>query len=53
MKPPIPLHNPAFVYVPAASHAADSTRFRERQQARMAAAQAKPINVAQLRKGQR
>lgn len=34
-----PILNPAFVWIPAATHDADSTLFRERQRARMAAAE--------------
>lgn len=40
MKPTIPLHDPRFAYIPSANHDADSTKFRERQRARMAAADA-------------
>ena len=35
-----PILSPSFVWIPSASHDADSTAFRERQRARMAAAQA-------------
>ena len=52
MKPPIPIHDPRFVYIPSANHDADSTKFRERQLARIKAAQAaKPTNVKPIRKG--
>jgi hypothetical protein len=40
MKPSIPLHDARFNYIPAANHDADSTKFRERQRARIAAAAA-------------
>lgn len=48
-----PILDPSFKWIPAASHDADSTLFRERQRARMAAAQqvAKQSNVKTLRKG--
>ena len=49
-----PILDPAFVWIPAASHDADSTLFRERQRARMAQAQAQakpaPVNVAAIGK---
>ncbi len=50
MKPAIPLHDPRFAYIPAATHDADSTAFRERQRARMKAAQAKPSNVKPIKR---
>jgi len=51
-----PILDPKFVWVPAASHDADSTAFRERQRARMRAAEqarkaAQQSNVKQIRKG--
>lgn len=39
LKAKAPILDPAFVWIPAASHDADSTLFRQRQLARMAAAQ--------------
>lgn len=50
MKPAVPLHDPAFRWIPAASHDADSTAFRERQRQRMLAAQAKPATVTQMKR---
>lgn len=50
MKPAIPLHDPRFAYINAASHADDSTKFRARQEARIKAAQAKPNNVKQIQR---
>ena len=49
---PAPILDPAFVWIPAASHDADSTLFRERQRARIAKAQAKPAPsvVAQIKR---
>ena len=54
MKPPIPLHDPRFVYISSANHDADSTKFRDRQMKRIAeanAARAAQSNVKQIRKG--
>lgn len=46
-----PILSPSFVWIPASSHDADSTLFRERQRARMAAAQqTKTTNVKPIRK---
>jgi hypothetical protein len=48
-----PILSPEFAWIPAASHDADSTLFRERQRARMARAQDKPapsVNVAQIKR---
>lgn len=46
-----PILDPSFRWIPASSHT-DSTAFRERQQARMKAAQAaQPTNVKPIRKG--
>lgn len=39
MKPPIPLHDQRFQWIPSATHN-DSDAFRERQRARIKAAQA-------------
>lgn len=52
MKPPIPLHDPRFVYIPARDHDADSRKFYERQMERMRRAQEKPTesNVKAMRK---
>lgn len=50
---PAPILDKSFVWIPAASHDADSTLFRERQRARMALAQAKPVpavNVAPIKR---
>ena len=45
-----PILDPSFKWIPAASHDADSTAFRERQRARMAAAQQqKPANVRPIK----
>ena len=41
-----PILSPSFVWIPAASHDADSTAFRERQRARIAQMQGKPAQVA-------
>lgn len=54
MKPPIPLHDPRFVYIPARDHDADSRKFYERQMERMRRAQegrqATASNVKAMRK---
>ena len=42
MKPPIPLHDPRFQYIPARDHDADSRKFYERQMERMRRMQEKP-----------
>lgn len=51
MKPPIPLHDSRFVYVPASDHA-DPASFRARMAARRHAAQ-RPTNIKPIRKGAR
>lgn len=48
MKPVIPLHDPRFKWIPAASHDADSTKFRERQLQRVREAQ--KTNIKPIRK---
>jgi len=51
LKPAVPLYDPRYVYINAASHADDSTAFRARQEARRIAAQAKPAtNVKQMKR---
>lgn len=54
MKPPIPLHDPRFQYIPARDHDADSRKFYERQMERMRRMQEKPqaqaSNVKTIRK---
>lgn len=44
-----PILDPSFRWIPASSHS-DPQAFRERQAARMKAAQAKPGNVQPIRK---
>lgn len=41
-----PILDRSFVWIPSASHDADSTEFRKRQRARMAAAKAAAAEVA-------
>lgn len=56
MKPPIPLHDARFVYIPSANHDADSTKFRERQRARIAEADAErkaATNVRTINRGKK
>lgn len=43
MKPPVPLHDKTFVWIPSRDHDAGSDAFRERQRARMKDAQQKPM----------
>lgn len=40
MKPPIPITDSRFAYIPSANHDADSEPFRARQRSRIAAADA-------------